>query len=163
MRGPICHVCLVGHEVRRCKRPSALHELESCSGDVALPLWTLLSSPAQPAARQRARTFWSPLTRPARSRQPPYLRPRGKSRSFLGSQRAGSCKESWGRGSTLAWDHALTQRRGSLDRRAERCGARSMVPDHHAHLQLKERLSSYEAFCCPLGRPALASQEELTK
>ena len=77
--------------------------------------------------------------------------------------RARQPRPDWGQGSTLAWDHALTQRRGSLDRRAERCGARSMFPDHHAHLQLKERLSSYEAFCCPLGRPALASQEELTK
>ena len=77
--------------------------------------------------------------------------------------RARSSKPDRGQGSTLAWDHALTQRRGSLDRQAKRCGTRSMVPDHHAHLQLKERLSSYEAFCCPLGRPALASQEELTK
>jgi hypothetical protein len=56
--------------------------------------------------------------------------------------RARQPKPDRGQGSTLAWDHALMQRRGSLDRRAKRWGARSMVRGHHAHLQLKVCLSS---------------------
>ena len=82
----VCVMWYVSEEAwgeRRCKRLSALPELESCGCDVDPPRWTLPSSPAQPAVRRRAQKNWSPWTRPGRSRRSPYLRPRGISRSFM--------------------------------------------------------------------------------
>ena len=55
--------------------------------------------------------------------------------------RARQPRPDWGQGSTLAWDHALTQRRGSLDRRAKSWGAESIIRGHIAHLHLKLHLS----------------------